>query len=96
MHQEQHGGGARDTEHGHQELAGGDADEIVHRGQICDQVGGHGARTEGLVLRHRYSLESMQEGATNTEDDVFRNKRELAGLPDAEYEGNQPQHEGGQ
>ena len=52
VHPQQHPRSAQDTEDRHQELAGGDTDEVVDGGKVGDQVRRDRAGTQGLVLGH--------------------------------------------
>ena len=93
VHPEQYCCGAKDAQHGNNEFADADTDEIVDGLQIGDKMRRNLACTQRFVLGHGDTPQSLQERAANPEDDLFRNAGELARLPDTEDQGQQAQEE---
>ena len=96
MHPDQDGRGADQGQHRHQKAAEGLADEFVQGVQIGDQVGGHGAATQALVLAEGDALEALDQTHADAIDNVLRQPGEQPRLQHVEDQPRAAQQQGQQ
>ncbi len=96
VHPDEDGRRADQGQHRHQKAAQGLADELVQGVQVGDQVGGHGAAAQALVLAEGNALEALDQAHADAIDDVLRQPGEQARLQHVEDQRGAAQQQGQQ